>query len=577
MTKQLNSTTTTKAIATSVVACGAYAIYRLFIKRPACPNVQTSDNPIKEGFSMKKIPKDLDTIIIGSGIGGLSTAAILAKEGKRVLVLEQHDIAGGNLHTFTDNGYEFDTGLHYIGGKVGVKGSPLRKQFDYVTDSQVEWESLDDAYDIAISGNERYNFVSSWKRLKKELKMSFPDDELAIEKYFSTCHYTVKYIFPLYLALKMLPETLFNVGEWLFSRQLSIINKTTKEVLDSITSNQKLQGVLTYHYGDYGETPSRGSFLMNALIACHYRSGAYYPVGGPLKISENISAVIEKWGGKVLVRAPVSSILIDDTSNRAYGVVVKGKQILAKSVVSSVGVPTTFMKLIPQSHQSLVSKYIDIMKNDEEVASNISLMSMFVGISDPDSSLNLPKSNYWIHNSWDHDQNMSDYRSDPFKIPAMFISFSSAKDPTYNQRHLGKQVALVIGPCSYQDVAQFEGDRVKHRSKEYVAMKVKWEEMFKKTLLEHFPQLEGKIEYKELGTALTNDYYLGTHKGAVYGLAHTPKRFAQYWLRNKTPVKNLYLSGQVVCCGVTGALVGGYMCAYTMSASALLHTAFVWS
>ena len=142
---------------------------------------------------------------------------------------------------------------------------------------------------------------------------------------------------------------------------------------------------------------------MNALIACHYRSGAFYPVGGPLKISESVATVIEKWGGKVLVRAPVSSILIDDRTNCAYGVVVKGKQILAKSVVSSIGVPATFTKLIPQSQQSLVRKYIDMMKNDEEVASNISLMSMFVGIDDSDSSLNLPKSNYWIHESWDHD------------------------------------------------------------------------------------------------------------------------------------------------------------------------------
>ena len=86
---------------------------------------------------------------------------------------------------------------------MGIKGSPLRKQFDYITDSQVEWAPMDDAYDIAISGNERYNFVSSWKRLKKELKTSFPNDTEAIEKYFSTCHYTVEYIFPLYLALTL--------------------------------------------------------------------------------------------------------------------------------------------------------------------------------------------------------------------------------------------------------------------------------------------------------------------------------------------------------------------------------------
>lgn len=160
--------------------------------------------------------------------------------------------------------------------------------------------------------------------------------------------------------------------------------------------------------------------------------------------------VIEKWGGKVLVRAPVSSILIDE-KNCAYGVVVKGKEILAKSVVS------------------------------------------------------------------------------------------------------------------------------KHRGAEYVAMKNKWKGIFTKVLLDQFPQLDGKIDHTEFGTAVTNNYYLGTHRGAVYGLAHTPKRLEQHWLRPKTPIKNLFLSGQdAVCCGVTGALAGGYMCAYAMSGRAFLHTLSLW-
>ena len=74
------------------------------------------DRVIKQGFHPDKVPKDLDAIVIGSGIGGLATAAILSKAGRRVLVLEQHDQAGGCCHTFIDKGYEFDVGVHYIGG-----------------------------------------------------------------------------------------------------------------------------------------------------------------------------------------------------------------------------------------------------------------------------------------------------------------------------------------------------------------------------------------------------------------------------------------------------------------------------
>ena len=348
-------------------------------------------------------------------------------------------------------------------------------------------------------------------------KEAFPDDADAIDKYFHLVQKATN-LFPLLLVFKMiLPETLFKL---VYRILPDVLTKTTKEVLDSsITTNRKLQGVLTYHYGDYGEPSERGAFAMNALIASHYRSGAYYPVGGPLKIAECICQTIEKWGGAVLVRAPVSSILVDE-KNRAYGVEVKGKRILAKTVISSVGAPKTYMGLLPSN--KAINKCIEKL-NDPNVASNVSLMSMFVGINDEDNSLELPKSNYWIHSSWNHDLNMTQFQADQSKIPAMFISFSSAKDPTYASRHPGKQVALVVAPCVYDDVEEFKNDRVKHRRKEYTQMKDKWIKIFMNNLLRYFPELEGKIDFVDFGSALTNDFYLGTHRGAVYGMAHTPQ------------------------------------------------------
>ena len=84
-------------------------------RRPYVIDQRKRDAVLKQGFSMQKVPEDLDAIIVGSGIGGLTTGAIMAKAGKRVLVLEQHDQAGGCCHTYIDKGYEFDVGIHYIG------------------------------------------------------------------------------------------------------------------------------------------------------------------------------------------------------------------------------------------------------------------------------------------------------------------------------------------------------------------------------------------------------------------------------------------------------------------------------
>ena len=120
-----------------------------------------------------QVPPKIDVIVIGSGAGGLSTAALLAKAGKRVLVLEQHDQAGGGLHTFVEKGYEFDVGVHYV-GEMG-KGI-FRTLFDQLTDGQLEWAPLDDAYDVMSIGRGKDRRCVGIKRVMHEVVMhpTFP-------------------------------------------------------------------------------------------------------------------------------------------------------------------------------------------------------------------------------------------------------------------------------------------------------------------------------------------------------------------------------------------------------------------
>jgi all-trans-retinol 13,14-reductase len=112
---------------------------------------------------------------------------------------------------------------------------------------------------------------------------------------------------------------------------------------------------------------------------------------------------------------------------------------------------------------------------------------------------------------------------------------------------------------------------VKRRGEEYQEIKEKMKACLLETLLREFPHLKSKIAYTDMGTAVTNDYYLGTFKGAVYGLAHTPERFAADWLRPRTPISGLYLTGQdVLTSGVMGAAMAGVLCASVVSCSFML-------
>ena len=121
--------------------------------------------------SYKQNPKlqvSYDAIIIGSGLGSLTTAALLSKEGKKVLVLEKHYTVGGFTHVFKRKGYEWDVGIHYI-GEVQRPNSVIKRLFDYITEDKLKWADLGEVYDKIIIGDREYDFVKGVDNFKKKL------------------------------------------------------------------------------------------------------------------------------------------------------------------------------------------------------------------------------------------------------------------------------------------------------------------------------------------------------------------------------------------------------------------------
>merc|ERR1712223_304567 len=299
-------------------------------RKPYVHDQKKRDAVIKQGFSKEKVPQNVDAIIIGSGIGGMTTGVLMAKSGKKVLVLEQHDQAGGCCHTFIDKGYEFDVGIHYVGEVA--KGELNRTLVDQITDGQLEWQKMEDEFDhVTIGyGDEKKTIpvIEGEGKWKEYLLERFPDEKDGIEKYFKLVE-EVKDFEVLGGLLKFLPLW----ASWLIAKSGILklfcgywsgdMKNSTWDIVEGLTKNKDLQTVLTYCWGDYGSPPNESHFVMQGLLINHFvHSGGYYPIGGASEIAYNMIPIIEKSGGKVLVKADVTEIICNN-QGEACGVLVK--------------------------------------------------------------------------------------------------------------------------------------------------------------------------------------------------------------------------------------------------------------
>lgn len=503
------------------------------------------------------IEKTYDLIVIGSGIGGLSLAAIAAKEGKRVLVLEKHYVAGGFTHTFSRKGYEWDVGLHYI-GEVHREQSLLRQLFDHITDGELKWQPMPDVYDKIVFGDESYDLVAGEKNFIARLSSYFPDEHQAIVEYvrlIKEANRTAKNFF----MEKALPGFIQPFASPFLSKPfLKFSDHTTLDVVSRLTRDRKLIGVLTAQYGDYGLPPSKGSFMIHALIARHYLNGGAYPIGGSSRIADTIIPLIEAAGGDVLIRADVTRIVTE--GNRAIGVqTAQGEVIRAPAIASNAGVVNTFGRMLDEPAQ----QRLNVRKRLGEVSPSLSHVCAYIGFKATDDDMGFKGTNWWIYPDYDHDATIAAYARNPREaLPVVYTSFPSAKDPTFQERHPGRSTMEVVGFAPYEWFQQWENKPWMKRGLDYEAKKQELQERYMETVYRYFPQTKGRIDHIEFSTPLSTKHFSNYSKGEIYGIEHTPERFRLKWLTPKTPIKGLYLTGQdIVTDGIGGALMGGVLAA----------------
>lgn len=509
-----------------------------------------------------KLQEHYHTILIGSGMGCLSAAAILAKEGHRVLILERHYTAGGFTHVFKRKGFEWDVGIHYIGDMQRPK-SAMKKLFDYVTDGNLKWADMGDVYDRIFIGDRSYDLVKGVQNFKDKLSAYFPEEKEAISNYVDLIFKANKTAVKFYMN-KAIPPFL---GKLFYGPMTKAFFKysdqTTDEVLRKLTNNEELIKVLTGQYGDYGLPPKQSSFFMHATVVKHYFDGGSFPIGGSSQIVKTVEPIIEASGGSILISAEVEEVQIEN--NRAKGVKMKdGKTISSDYVVSGAGLMTTYEKLVPKS---IVQKH-KLLAQLTKVQPSVSHACLYIGLKGNPEELQLPKTNFWLYpDGGDHDECVKKYTEDiEQEFPVVYVSFPAAKDPDWPNRYPGKSSIDIITLLPYEIFHDWENSKWMKRGDTYESLKENISQRLLDILYSHLPQVKGKIEHYELGSPLSTKHFMNYDKGEIYGLDHSPTRFRQKFLVPRTPIKNFYLTGQdIVTAGVGGALFSGLLTASAMT------------
>ena len=504
-----------------------------------------------------KLEEYYDSIVIGSGLGGLTAAAFLAKAGHKVLVLERHFTAGGFTHTYQRKGYEWDVGVHYI-GDAHREHSSLRRIFDYISDGQIHWAEMEAVYDRICIGAETFDLVKGEQAFIERLSGYFPEENAAIKEYIMLIKKVARSASAYYME-RALPRWLSRIlYVKLTGPFLHYADQTTDQVLRGITQNDKLIAVLTGQWGDYGLPPKQSSFAMHALVAKHYLEGAAYPIGGSAVIARSVEGVLTKHGAQLVTNAAVQSIVLE--RDRAVGVMLAGNRcIRARNIISGVGVLNTFQRLLPP--ECLARRQLD--QKLQAVSPSFAHMCLYIGLNGSHEELGVPTSNLWIYRSEKHDDDVARFLSRPnMDFPVVYVSFPSGKDPAWSAKHPGKSTIEIVVPAPYQWFEKWQDTKWQKRGDDYLDFKRRVTERLLSILLKRLPQLRDRIHYTELSSPLSTVHFSNYQHGEIYGINHDPSRFRQTWLRTDTPIKNLYLTGQdIVTCGIGGALNSGVLTA----------------
>ncbi len=470
-------------------------------------------------------------VIIGSGLGGLTTGYILSKNGYKVTIVEKNTQLGGCLQTFNRHGIKYETGMHYIGSMD--EGQTLYNFFNYLSLlPDVKLSSLDrTAYDIISIAGQRFPFANGDENFVNTLASYFPDDRKNLLRYRQII-YNVANNSPLYSFRPVDSLTLINP---------SYIKKSASEVVSSVTKNTLLQQVLAGNLPLYAGIENRTPLYIHALINDFYNKSAYRIIGGSDIIAKSLVSSIQTAGGTVL--ASSKAVKISCNAEKAVSVTLEnGDELEADYFISNIH-PIRTTELL-DTH--LIRKsYKERIRSLKHTVSNFTVYLQFKKDTVP--YLN---SNFFHYNGnkvWGCEQ----YTNASWPKGFLYMHLCSSESQQYADG------AILIAYMNFEDVAMWQGTSIGRRGNDYEDFKLQKAERLLNELEKQFPGILMNIDRYYTSTPLTYLDYTGTEEGSMYGIMRDCTMPIQSVVSQRTKIPNLFQTGQNINShGILGVIIG---------------------
>ena len=479
-------------------------------------------------------------IIIGSGLGGLSCGAILAKNGYEVIVLEQGVQVGGCLQCFTRHGAKFETGMHFIGS--AAEGQTLWRLMKYLEiDTKVILSPLDsNGYDVINLNGKRYKFPNGREPFIRQMTEYFPHQHDNLIRYYDKIE-QIANASSLHSLKYAESDAAINT-----EYQLRSIN----EVIDETITDPLLAKVLVGNLPLYAAEKDKTPFSTHAFIMDFYNQSAFRIQGGSDTVAAALVDTIEKYDGKVLPRRKVVHIECDDT--HAIGVTI---ELMKGGKATGV---TEFMPcdyVISNAHPIRTLELLDthlirpaFRKRINQIPQTVGGFSVYLKFK-PHAVpyLNYNYYGYQDGTPWDCEK----YTEEEWPKGFLYMHFCQDEQPQY------ASTGVILSYMKMEDVERWKGTAVGKRGEEYEKFKCRKAEKLLDVLELHFPGIRSKIAEYYTSTPLTYLDYTGTEGGSMYGNAKDIAMGAACRVPQRTKVPNVYLTGQNINShGMLGVLVG---------------------